>query len=102
MSEPAFSPVYADFCASLGSRKEMTMVDENGQEQTFKRLILNQCQAEFEKEDKLNVDATLTDDERYDRALSEALATPLTARRWTRTIRELTFLTSPSTGPWPL
>jgi translation initiation factor 4G len=62
LAEPGFSPVYADFCVKVGSEK--SLVDDEGQTQTFKRLILNQCQSEFEQEGTLAVDSALTDAER--------------------------------------
>jgi translation initiation factor 4G len=63
LAEPGFSPVYADFCVKVGSQKQLT--DDEGQVQSFKRLILNQCQQEFEQEDaKSKIDEELTDAQR--------------------------------------
>ena len=48
LAEPNFSPTYAQFCVVL-SDKLPTFADDEG-EQTFRKLILNRCQAEFEAE----------------------------------------------------
>lgn len=49
LSEPAFSAVYAEFCEKLGGK--LPQFKEGEKSQTFRRLILNQCQGEFEKTD---------------------------------------------------
>jgi len=46
LSEPVFSPTYAEFCVKLS--KHITVTNADGEAQSFKRLILNQCQTEFE------------------------------------------------------
>jgi len=51
LSEASFCPTYATFCntlskANVGKNEQPFM--ENGQKQTFKRILLNQCQHEFE------------------------------------------------------
>lgn len=51
LSEPSFSPVYAEFCVNL-SKTLLPIKDEDGKEFKFKSLLLNQCQAEFEKTEK--------------------------------------------------
>jgi translation initiation factor 4G len=64
LAEAPFCPTYAKFCYTVSSRK--TLADdekfkENGQVQTFKRLLLNQCQKEFGKHDSYQVDTKIDD-----------------------------------------
>jgi len=49
LAEPNFSPVYAEFCKEINTVLP-TFKSEDKTANTFKRLILNQCQAEFERE----------------------------------------------------
>lgn len=51
LAEPAFSPTYAKFCHKLTPKLPFFYEDpeRKTQKQTFKRLILNTCQCEFEK-----------------------------------------------------
>ena len=59
LAEPNFAPLYAQFCHAITPLLAEYEIDNNGQAETqsFKRLILNQCQAEFEKENKGEPDA---------------------------------------------
>jgi len=52
LAEPNYSPVYAEFCVKLAARLPAFPADEQDTANThnFKRLILNQCQNEFEKD----------------------------------------------------
>eukprot|EP00897_Mesotaenium_endlicherianum_P003219 jgi/Mesen1/2925/ME000175S02080 len=45
--EPTFCEMYAAFCLALS--KEMPVFDPEGQKITFKRVLLNKCQEEFER-----------------------------------------------------
>lgn len=53
LAEPNYSPVYAEFCVKLSARLPSFPANENDTQNThnFKRLILNQCQQEFENQD---------------------------------------------------
>jgi translation initiation factor 4G len=54
LSEPSFSEIYATLCYDLNhSLPTFTGEDEEGgtQEITFRRLLLNKCQEEFEEGD---------------------------------------------------
>lgn len=53
LSEPTFSPVYAEFCEKLSTMLP-PVLDETGKQKKFKSLLLNQCQKEFENQDKDN------------------------------------------------
>jgi len=55
LSEPTFSPVYAEFCEKLSSLLA-PVLDETGKPKKFKSLLLNQCQKEFENQDKESQD----------------------------------------------
>lgn len=52
LSEPTFSALYAQLCLHLSSElPDFTEDTEDGKQQkvTFRRIILNKCQSEFEK-----------------------------------------------------
>lgn len=51
LSEPTFSPVYAEFCEKLSTMLP-PVLDETGKPKKFKSLLLNQCQKEFENQDR--------------------------------------------------
>ena len=52
--EPTFCPMYALFCSDLNDKLPSFPSDEpGGKEITFKRVLLNNCQEEFEGADKL-------------------------------------------------
>lgn len=44
LDEPVFSPVYAEFCLKLSDKLPTYKEEVTGEAQSFKRLILNQCQ----------------------------------------------------------
>lgn len=51
--EPAFGPMYAQLCFRISNESDTQswiFEDEDGKRSSFKRLLLNQCQVEFEKE----------------------------------------------------
>lgn len=50
LAEPSFSPTYGDLCKRLDTK--LNVKDNKGNVMTFKKIILNRCQAEFEKEEK--------------------------------------------------
>ena len=55
LSEPTFSPVYAEFCERLSSDLAPVMIvmeDASQKPKKFKSLLLNKCQKEFEKQDQ--------------------------------------------------
>ena len=62
-SEDKFCPMYANLCKQLSQKfSEEAVQDmekftdtEDGKKETFRRLLLNQCQEEFEKEKKMEV-----------------------------------------------
>jgi hypothetical protein len=62
-SEEKFCPMYANLCQQLSHKfseesvktMEKFTETEDGKKVTFRRLLLNQCQEEFEKEKKLEV-----------------------------------------------
>jgi len=58
IAEPTFSPTYAGFCETLSKKMPTFGEDESGKSLTFKRLILNQCQNEFEKSKQSELTAT--------------------------------------------
>lgn len=83
-SEEKFCPMYANLCEHLTHKfseeavetMENFTVTEGAKQQTFRRLLLNQCQEEFEKEKKLEVlskaeMAQLSEDEREQVLLKE-------------------------------
>ena len=53
LAEPNYSPVYAEFSLKLSARLPSFPADESDTQNThnFKRLVLNQCQREFENQD---------------------------------------------------
>ena len=52
--EPTFCPMYAQLCSDLNEKLPPFPSDEpGGKEITFKRVLLNNCQEEFEGADKL-------------------------------------------------
>jgi translation initiation factor 4G len=61
LSEPTFSPVYAEFCEKLSTMLP-PVLDETGKPKKFKSLLLNQCQKEFENQDRRDKDAPELDD----------------------------------------
>ncbi|KAJ8528159.1 hypothetical protein K7X08_021851 [Anisodus acutangulus] len=56
--EPTFCPMYAQLCCDLNEKLPPFPSDEpGGKEITFKRVLLNNCQEEFEGADKLREEA---------------------------------------------
>eukprot|EP00656_Telonema_subtile_P019169 TRINITY_DN2043_c0_g1_i7.p1 TRINITY_DN2043_c0_g1~~TRINITY_DN2043_c0_g1_i7.p1 ORF type:complete len:669 (-),score=129.73 TRINITY_DN2043_c0_g1_i7:286-2292(-) len=53
LGEPAFCPLYSTLCARLSKDLPEMPLEEGGQPLSFRRLLLNKCQKEFEKEQEL-------------------------------------------------
>ncbi|KFK35226.1 hypothetical protein AALP_AA5G256700 [Arabis alpina] len=56
LMEPTFCEMYADFCFHLSGA--LPDFSENGEKITFKRLLLNKCQVEFERGEKEEEEAS--------------------------------------------
>ncbi|CAA7029577.1 unnamed protein product [Microthlaspi erraticum] len=56
LMEPTFCEMYADFCMHLSGA--LPELNENGEKVTFKRLLLNKCQEEFERGEKEEEEAS--------------------------------------------
>ncbi|KAF8092378.1 hypothetical protein N665_0415s0001 [Sinapis alba] len=56
LMEPTFCEMYADFCFHLSGA--LPDFNEDGEKITFKRLLLNKCQEEFEKGEKEEEEAS--------------------------------------------
>ncbi|KAJ0255499.1 hypothetical protein HA466_0102410 [Hirschfeldia incana] len=52
LMEPTFGEMYADLCFHLSEALPGFNRDWNGREITFKRVLLNKCQEEFEREEE--------------------------------------------------
>lgn len=59
LMEPTFSEMYANFCLHLAS--ELPDFIEGDEKITFKRLLLNKCQEEFERGEKEQIEADKPD-----------------------------------------
>ncbi|KAF8053822.1 hypothetical protein N665_1372s0010 [Sinapis alba] len=56
LMEPTFCEMYADFCFHLSGA--LPELNEDGEKVTFKRLLLNKCQEEFERGEKEEEEAS--------------------------------------------
>ncbi|KAL7604138.1 hypothetical protein Lser_V15G15944 [Lactuca serriola] len=61
LMEPTFVEMYANFCSRLSV--ELPDFSEDNEKITFKRLLLNKCQEEFERGEREQAEANRTDDE---------------------------------------
>ncbi|KAH7659216.1 translation initiation factor 4G protein [Dioscorea alata] len=61
LTEPTFCEMYADFCFHLSS--ELPDFSENNVKITFKRLLLNKCQEEFERGEREQAEADKAEEE---------------------------------------
>ncbi|KAK6918685.1 MIF4G-like, type 3 [Dillenia turbinata] len=61
LMEPTFCEMYADFCCHLAS--ELPNFDEDDQKITFKRVLLNKCQEEFERGEREQEEANRVEEE---------------------------------------
>ncbi|KAM7276129.1 hypothetical protein ACFE04_017995 [Oxalis oulophora] len=60
LTEPTFCQMYANFCSHLAG--ELPDFTENGEKITFKRLLLNKCQEEFERGEREEEEANQADE----------------------------------------
>ncbi|GJZ61540.1 eukaryotic translation initiation factor 4G-like protein isoform X1 [Tanacetum coccineum] len=61
LMEPTFVEMYANFCSRLAV--ELPDFSENDEKITFKRLLLNKCQEEFERGEREEEEANRTEEE---------------------------------------
>ncbi|KAF8379163.1 hypothetical protein HHK36_028592 [Tetracentron sinense] len=61
LTEPTFCEMYANFCHHLAG--ELPDFSENNEKITFKRLLLNKCQEEFEKGEREQAEANRVEEE---------------------------------------
>lgn len=61
LMEPTFCEMYADFCCHLAV--ELPGFDEDNEKITFKRVLLNKCQEEFERGEREQEEADKADEE---------------------------------------
>ncbi|XP_030494551.1 eukaryotic translation initiation factor 4G [Cannabis sativa] len=61
LMEPTFCEMYANFCAHLSG--ELPDFSEDDEKITFKRLLLNKCQEEFERGEREQEEANKADEE---------------------------------------
>ncbi|XP_031502543.1 eukaryotic translation initiation factor 4G isoform X2 [Nymphaea colorata] len=70
LMEPTFCEMYADFCFHLaGALPDMV---ENNEKITFKRLLLNKCQEEFERGEREQAEADKSEEEGAAKQTEEA------------------------------
>ncbi|XP_058743350.1 eukaryotic translation initiation factor 4G-like isoform X2 [Vicia villosa] len=60
LMEPTFCEMYANFCSHLAS--ELPDLSEDNEKITFKRLLLNKCQEEFERGEREQEEANKVDE----------------------------------------
>ncbi|XP_063937771.1 uncharacterized protein LOC108196917 isoform X2 [Daucus carota subsp. sativus] len=61
LMKPAFCKIYADFCYRLS--RELPDFSENNEKITFKRLLINKCQEEFERGESEQEEANRPEEE---------------------------------------
>ncbi|XAR63295.1 hypothetical protein NMG60_11023182 [Bertholletia excelsa] len=61
LMEPTFCEMYADFCVHLA--RELPNFNEDNEKITFRRLLLNKCQEEFERGEREQEEAERPDEE---------------------------------------
>ncbi|CAO2820869.1 unnamed protein product [Amaranthus hypochondriacus] len=72
LMEPTFCEMYASFCQHLASELPQLIVDN--EKMTFRRLLLNKCQQEFEREEREEQEVNKADNEgEYETKQSEEL-----------------------------
>ncbi|KAL1809199.1 hypothetical protein ACET3Z_026189 [Daucus carota] len=69
LMKPAFCKFYADFCYRLS--RELPAFSENNEKITFKRLLINKCQEEFERGDSEQEEANKPEEEAETRQSDE-------------------------------
>lgn len=61
LMEPTFCEMYAKFCVDLAA--DLPEFNENNEKITFKRVLLNKCQEEFEKGEREQAEADSVEEE---------------------------------------
>ncbi|KAJ6791263.1 eukaryotic translation initiation factor 4G [Iris pallida] len=61
LTEPTFCEMYANFCAHLSN--ELPDFNEDNEKITFRRLLLNKCQEEFERGEREEAEANRAEEE---------------------------------------
>ncbi|XP_010524450.1 PREDICTED: eukaryotic translation initiation factor 4G-like [Tarenaya hassleriana] len=79
LMEPTFCEMYADFCQQLSSK--LPDFTENGEKITFKRLLLNKCQEEFERGEREEDEASRAEEGEVKQTSVEREEKRLKARR---------------------
>ncbi|CAL0324354.1 unnamed protein product [Lupinus luteus] len=79
LMEPTFCEMYANFCSHLAS--ELPDLSENNEKITFKRLLLNKCQEEFERGEKEQEEANKADEGEVKQSDAEREERRVKARR---------------------
>jgi hypothetical protein len=71
LSEPTFVKMYSSLCVSISESMpefneegDSTTPNEDRRLQTFKRMLLNQCQQEFERGTSFKIDPSLSEEQR--------------------------------------
>ncbi|XP_054780320.1 eukaryotic translation initiation factor 4G-like isoform X2 [Prosopis cineraria] len=79
LMEPTFCEMYADFCFHLAA--ELPDFSEDEEKITFKRLLLNKCQEEFERGEREQEEANKDDDGEVKQSNEEREEKRIKARR---------------------
>ncbi|XP_057453543.1 eukaryotic translation initiation factor 4G-like isoform X2 [Lotus japonicus] len=79
LMEPTFCEMYANFCSHLAS--ELPDFSENNEKITFKRLLLNKCQEEFERGEREQEEANKVEEGGVKQSDEEREAKRVKARR---------------------
>ncbi|XP_062182870.1 eukaryotic translation initiation factor 4G-like [Phragmites australis] len=88
LMEPTFCEIYANFCSRLASN--LPDFSEDNERITFKRLLLNKCQKEFERGEREEAEAGKTEEEGgIDQTKEEREERRICARR--RMLGNITF-----------
>ncbi|XP_047315014.1 eukaryotic translation initiation factor 4G [Impatiens glandulifera] len=69
LMEPTFCEMYANFCSHLAA--ELPDFNEDNEKITFKRLLLNKCQEEFERGEREQEEADKADEEGVEKLSDE-------------------------------
>ncbi|CAJ1948930.1 unnamed protein product [Sphenostylis stenocarpa] len=79
LTEPTFCEMYANFCLHLAS--ELPDFSEDNEKITFKRLLLNKCQEEFERGEREEEEANKVDEGEVKQSTEEREERRVKARR---------------------
>ncbi|ESW06382.1 hypothetical protein PHAVU_010G043700 [Phaseolus vulgaris] len=79
LMEPTFCEMYANFCLHLAS--ELPDFSEDNEKITFKRLLLNKCQEEFERGEREEEEANKADEGEVKQSTEEREVRRVKARR---------------------